>query len=109
MKCIVRRRCGHADLAARVGALLHASMKCSARRHCRRVRKQYLLTSTNVNSCAPSGSRAFIGQAIAIHEANLLIASLVHDYDLTVHGELDFEENLTLRPANLKFRFRRVD
>lgn len=56
-----------------------------------------------------TGLRACIGQALAIHEAKLLIASLVRDYDLIAHGELDVEENLTLRPANLKIGFRRVD
>ncbi|WP_239003622.1 cytochrome P450 [Nocardia panacis] len=52
-----------------------------------------------------TGPRACIGQAFALHEAKLLIASLVRDYDLTAHGELDVEENLTLRPANLKISF----
>ncbi|WP_446225123.1 cytochrome P450 [Nocardia sp. IBHARD005] len=56
-----------------------------------------------------TGPRACIGQAFALHEAKLLIASLVRDYELTAHGELDVEENLTLRPANLKIGFRRIE
>ncbi|WP_331765138.1 cytochrome P450 [Nocardia sp. NBC_01388] len=55
-----------------------------------------------------TGPRSCIGQTFALHEAKLLIASLVRDYELTGNGALDVEENLTLRPANLEIGFRRI-
>ncbi len=55
-----------------------------------------------------TGPRSCIGQAFALHEAKLIIASLVRDYELDSTGELDVEENLTLRPSNLEVTFRRI-
>jgi len=55
-----------------------------------------------------TGPRSCIGQAFALHEARLVIASLVRDYDLSSTAELDVEENLTLRPSNLEVTFHRI-
>ncbi|WP_051407221.1 cytochrome P450 [Nocardia sp. CNY236] len=55
-----------------------------------------------------TGPRSCIGQAFALHEAKLIIASLVRDFDLDGRSELDVEENLTLRPSNLEVEFRRI-
>lgn len=54
------------------------------------------------------GPRSCIGQAFALHEARLVIASLVRDYELETRAELDVEENLTLRPSKLEVSFRRI-
>ncbi|MFF5037877.1 cytochrome P450 [Nocardia salmonicida] len=55
-----------------------------------------------------TGPRACIGRAFALHEAKLIIASLLRDFELETSGELDVEENLTLRPSNLEVEFRRI-
>ncbi|WP_216897352.1 cytochrome P450 [Nocardia alni] len=55
-----------------------------------------------------TGPRSCIGQAFALHEAKLIIASLVRDYELASTAELDVEENLTLRPSNLEVTFHRI-
>ncbi|MFD4407621.1 cytochrome P450 [Nocardia sp. NPDC058499] len=55
-----------------------------------------------------TGPRSCIGQAFALHEAKLIIASMVRDFELAGSGELDVEENLTLRPSNLEIEFRRL-
>ena len=53
-----------------------------------------------------TGPRACIGRAFALHEATLVLASLVRDFDIRVtSGELGVEENLTLRPSNVQLGF----
>jgi len=53
-----------------------------------------------------TGPRACIGRAFALHEATLVLASLVRDFDIHVSsGELEVEETLTLRPSNVQLSF----
>ena len=55
-----------------------------------------------------TGPRACIGRAFALHEAVLVIATLVQALDFeTDSSSLDVEENLTLRPRGLRMRFNR--
>lgn len=55
-----------------------------------------------------TGPRACIGRAFALHEAVLVIATLVQalDFEATT-STLDVEENLTMRPRGLRMRFKR--
>ncbi|WP_331761186.1 cytochrome P450 (plasmid) [Nocardia sp. NBC_01377] len=56
-----------------------------------------------------TGPRSCIGQAFARHEARLMLASLVRDFELTTTtSKLDVEENLTLRPSGLAITYRRI-
>jgi unspecific monooxygenase len=53
-----------------------------------------------------TGPRACIGRAFALHEATLVLSSIVRKFDVEVlSGDLNVEENLTLRPAGLELRF----
>lgn len=54
-----------------------------------------------------TGPRACIGRAFALHEAVLVIATLVQALDFeSTSNSLDVEENLTLRPRGLRMRFK---
>lgn len=53
-----------------------------------------------------TGPRACIGRAFALHEAVLVLATLVRQLDFeAMSSDLEVEENLTLRPQGLRMRF----
>lgn len=53
-----------------------------------------------------TGPRACIGRQFALHEATVVLSDLAQSFDLKSHSDaLDVEENLTLRPSNLRLTF----
>ena len=53
-----------------------------------------------------TGPRACIGRQFALHEATVVLSDLVQAFDLEAGSKtLDVEENLTLRPNNLRLAF----
>lgn len=53
-----------------------------------------------------TGPRACIGRQFALHEATVILSDLVNNYDLhSADTELTVEENLTLRPTNVRMNF----
>lgn len=56
-----------------------------------------------------TGERACIGRQFALHEAVLVMALVLHQYEITADAgyELDITERLTLMPKGLRLRLRR--
>ncbi len=71
--------------------------------------QRFLGRAPNAEQYKPfgTGPRACIGRAFALHEAVLVLATLVRELDFeSITETLDVEENLTLRPKGLRMRFK---